>query len=305
MNITNNIKTYYINLDNNIDRKNNIEKMLSIYDFKNIERYPASNTKTYENLLKQKNIYEQLFNTHIIDDKIIVNLLSQQYRNSNEDISFGAIGCYLSHLGIYKKIVDNNINYALIFEDDYKISGDPKQFWDKIGKIKIPIDTDIYLLDYVLLDYDDITNDHIDINFFYQLHCYIITKKGAEKCLQKLLPIEMQIDAKMSRLSYLKHLNIYGYPKNNLHISQGSFTTNIQNECERCNIVSEINIFKIQNQNIIKIHGTIYRKYLLLLFEFFRSIYFLFFHMIKNPYILLYILAIILIYIIILHMYNK
>lgn len=34
----------------------------------------------------------------------------------------GELGCYLSHYSIYKKIVDKNIPYALILEDDIKIS---------------------------------------------------------------------------------------------------------------------------------------------------------------------------------------
>ena len=34
------------------------------------------------------------------------------------------IGCYLSHLNIYKKIAESNKKYGLIFEDDVKIAYD-------------------------------------------------------------------------------------------------------------------------------------------------------------------------------------
>ncbi|WP_370556836.1 glycosyltransferase family 25 protein [Edwardsiella tarda] len=39
-------------------------------------------------------------------------------------ISAGEIGCALSHQKIYQLICDNNINYALILEDDVSITND-------------------------------------------------------------------------------------------------------------------------------------------------------------------------------------
>ena len=51
---------------------------------------------------------------------IVIVLLYLTLMDKNKSGSYvpGAIGCALSHLKIYKHVVDNNIPYALILEDD-------------------------------------------------------------------------------------------------------------------------------------------------------------------------------------------
>ena len=46
----------------------------------------------------------------------------------------GAIGCALSHLECYRRAKEEDLDLAIIFEDDAKIESDPTQYLDKILK---------------------------------------------------------------------------------------------------------------------------------------------------------------------------
>jgi exopolysaccharide biosynthesis predicted pyruvyltransferase EpsI/GR25 family glycosyltransferase involved in LPS biosynthesis len=223
--ITNKIPVFYINLDDNKDRNEDIIKLIKKFDFKNSKRIPAVNTKTFENVLK----YEVL----ILEDslnKLKINN-NKQSRTKHLELTNGSIGCYISHLNVYKKMLENNVEFALVFEDDLTIDCIKEEFWNVIKDINIPPDTDIFLLDAI---YSKNNKNEIisKIKFFLCLHCYIITLNGAKKILEIAYPIEMQIDSFFSKLAENEKLNIYVLKENkSLKIKQnhGKFETNIQN----------------------------------------------------------------------------
>jgi GR25 family glycosyltransferase involved in LPS biosynthesis len=78
---------------------------------------------------RQNNIKTQLDKNNINFDFFIVqkpninniNLLEQEYNldiKDYEKLNYGVIGCYDSHLKLWKQIIDNSWNNVLIFEDD-------------------------------------------------------------------------------------------------------------------------------------------------------------------------------------------
>lgn len=235
ININQNIPAFYINLDENIKRNKTILGTLNKYKFKNIVRVPGINTKTSERVDEYKNIIDK--NAY---DKLIENNKTKQ-RTNHYELTNGSIGCYLSHMNIYEHIVKNNIDYAIIFEDDCAIDCDPVFFWEKLKSLNLPEDVDIFLLNAVLLE--EGLNDEISkVLFFLCLHSYIITKNGANKILQNILPITMQIDSALSRMAYENKITIYGLTKNKLKIKQNDQGhTNIQTlGCNKCDIATEI-----------------------------------------------------------------
>jgi glycosyl transferase family 25 len=210
-------------------------KTLHRYDFKNIVRVPGINTKTIEKVDEYKNIIDE-----DAYDKLVENNRLKQ-RTNHYELTNGSIGCYLSHMNIYEHIVKNNIDYALIFEDDCSIASDPTYFWEKMESLKIPDNADIFLLNAVLLE-EGLKDEISKILFFFCLHSYVITKEGAKKVLDNLLPITMQIDSILSRLAYENKITIYALIKNDLKIKQDNQGfTNIQTlGCDNCNIATEI-----------------------------------------------------------------
>jgi glycosyl transferase family 25 len=247
--INQNTPAFYINLDENIKRNKTILSTLNKYNFKNIVRVPGINTKTIEKV----NEYISIIDKDAYDKLIQNNKMKQ--RSNHYELTNGSIGCYLSHINIYEHIVKNNIDYAIIFEDDCAINSDPKFFWEKIKSLKIPEDADIFLLNAVLLE-EGLTDEISKVLFFLCLHSYIITNSGAKKILQNILPITMQIDSALSRLAYENKIMIYGLTKNELKIKQNDQGfTNIQTlGCNNCDIATEIYkyIDEINPKNYVK-----------------------------------------------------
>lgn len=131
----------------------------------------------------------------------------------HHELTPGAVGCYLSHVHIWKKIVDENIPYMLIFEDDAVV--------DNIGMIelnirlnKLPDDWHVYMIGapHSILEVNQTDNKELQkISRFCGLHAYIMNYQGAKKILEegKLFPINQQIDTHMSELAQDHGLNIY------------------------------------------------------------------------------------------------
>ncbi|GKW17951.1 beta-1,4-galactosyltransferase [Pectobacterium carotovorum subsp. carotovorum] len=116
-------------------------------------------------------------------------------------LSKGEIGCALSHQKIYKKILDDNIDYALILEDDVEISQDINQFLRDFLSVKDKSKGDIFLLYPSGLKF---LNRKINIShdcFFYEVynsscaHGYIISNKAAKKLIRINTPIILVADA--------------------------------------------------------------------------------------------------------------
>lgn len=96
------IDAFYINLDNRIDRRKNIEKQLSTLD------------------LKAKRISASVGSELTKEQMSFVNF-EDFYCLMKRPISPGEIGCALSHRRVWQQIVEQDINYALILEDDVTI----------------------------------------------------------------------------------------------------------------------------------------------------------------------------------------
>ncbi len=219
---------YYINLDHQTDRRKNIIELIDMLGFKNVKRIPAVKVKYLEDVEKYKTL---------IDPEKYKNLLENNKNNSRKnhyDLTNGSVGCFLSHINIYKDIITRNIPYAIVFEDDLVIKDSKQVFWNKINNIDIPADTDIFLVDAIIKDKN--LKDGINkINFFFLTTFYIITNKGAKTILENIFPIKFQIDSQLSSLSYKNKIKIYGVKGNLINTSIGTMGSDIQNlSCKDC-----------------------------------------------------------------------
>jgi collagen beta-1,O-galactosyltransferase len=146
------------------------------------------------------------------------------FRSKHYQLTSGAIGCYLSHVKVWKDMMENNYKSVLIFEDDVNI---PVNLMQQINKnmVYIPINWDIILFGFhckVCVP----QKDHRIVEKFILLHCYAIKNECVAKILKtdSLFPITQQIDSYLSELSGI--LNIYTV-KNPI-INQSGSRTDIQ-----------------------------------------------------------------------------
>lgn len=148
-------KIFVINLDDRIHRWNR---------FKNLDdrmiRFPAIDSRK-NNLICEK------YGLNLDP----VGLTNQLYFTESK----GAVGCYVSHYLIWRKMVEENISSALILEDDAEFK-DVESFINK----------NIYVNQkkYSLIQINKRNPDKKIIeNYFNGTESYILTKSGAEKLL--------------------------------------------------------------------------------------------------------------------------
>jgi len=149
------------------------------------------------------------------------------YRTRHYQLTKGGIGCFISHMNLFKNLVKDPKNEIyLILEDDIKIN---KSAYMKIQKIleNPPKDWDIILLGFnKIFNYQSETKDYSKVKSFWGTCGYIINKKGAQQFLNEYKTIDAQIDSFMSWMAIKNKLNIYAL--NNPIIFPDSFYTDIQ-----------------------------------------------------------------------------
>lgn len=180
---SNKCKTYFINLDENIDRWREIRH-------KPIKRFPAINGRKLNK--------EQLIKKGIISKKNILKM--------------GQIGCALSHINVLRLIKEQSEPYGLILEDDVII---PDNF--SIEKLNLPKDFDIIFLGGCNIKGQKITKNLIKptvYNGSYNLcwHAVLVNRERVDKILNILTPLYRPIDSQLRE--HYKKLDVYYYYPN-------------------------------------------------------------------------------------------
>lgn len=151
-----------------------------------------------------------------IENMVKQKTLCESYKNNTHNIK-RMVGCYNSHINLYKKIKNryNNTDYSLIFEDDFDIR--IENFNTHIKNILHNIantDFDIiylgYLHDNVGEKYkDNIFHPHQTIDLLCT-HAYIVNNKNIDKFLTaEMLYIDMPIDNKLNKMIKENKLKAY------------------------------------------------------------------------------------------------
>ena len=215
-----NTKVYVINLDY---RKDRLELFKNTYNFHNIDYEVISAIDG------KKLDINRLHKEQIVGD-YVMNTINKKIRDYHYEINtMGAIGCYLSHIEVWKKIKENkNCNYGIIFEDDIDINNNitEKVIYNYISNL--PNDWDILLLNKNRVEMTKVKNNLFKVSKFICLHSYVIKKNSIDKILKELMPINQHIDFKMSCLASLGKINIYIYDDKDKFYKQLETNSNIQ-----------------------------------------------------------------------------
>lgn len=179
--------SYIVNLDRSRDRYEyisaNVEKLG--FDF---ERFSAVDGSSLSNEDIEKYV-----------DLEYYKITSRKYPR------VGAIGCSLSHIRIWKKFLESDYDYALIFEDD--VSFDPQIIQNTVDELITYND----LWDVVTfvrnhhgfpITKKEMSNNLKFVSYLSELKNsggYIINRNAAAKMLGKSLPIKLAIDNYFAR----------------------------------------------------------------------------------------------------------
>jgi GR25 family glycosyltransferase involved in LPS biosynthesis len=151
--------------------------------------------------------------------------------------SWGAIGCYLSHVFLWEKLLKDPFNdYYIIFEDDIYPNILDRDELDIFVKKLLRIGFDFCYLGHKSYVEDNGIKikknpDIVKITkITAQTHAYIISKNGAKELLKYVFPIVDQIDAYISFVGIEKNLEIYKTKKQLFcqNILRTAFNSSIQ-----------------------------------------------------------------------------
>lgn len=206
------IPVYYISFEKNIDLEEDLRKA----SFTNVKMFNAIKGKeldTYE-LFKNNKITLRSYN----------DLMSGRKERFGIS-SLGAIGCSLSHYNLWKKCIEDNLDYMIILENDVFIEKDKLTLKDiEFIKNAIVKDKGIFVSPSINLTYEN------GIHEFNGTHFYIVSKSACQEMIKYMFPIDVQLDYYISSLKTLGYINLESY-----HIfRQKIHASDIQDICIIC-----------------------------------------------------------------------
>jgi glycosyl transferase family 25 len=190
------IPVFVINLERNRQRREFALQRLAGLGLK-AEIFPAVDGKTLNLGELEK---DGIYNDGVAHEKF------------SRSLSMGEIGCSLSHLRLYKKMLDENIGLALVLEDDAMlVDGAREQLAALIERL--PGDCDLLQLIYECRDHSPVAPGIVR---FHSKSCmpvasagYLIRASGARKLLGEGYPVRYPADSFIGR-SPRWGTNVYG-----------------------------------------------------------------------------------------------
>lgn len=211
---------FVINLDSDIKRWDHMKYQLEYIKCNKYERISAVDMRkpNMSDLYKDERV--SLYTKFTIQKK---------HRCDHKQIDrTGAIGATLSHYNVWKKIINDNIQIAIIMEDDMHLMSN---FYDILQKEinKYNKEFDILNLGYLKKYFSNIDNS----KFYFGTGCYVVTKEVCEILCKYVFPIDTHVDA------YLFLLNHFGYIKmimsdKDAIFPNGAFESNISHGGLKC-----------------------------------------------------------------------
>jgi glycosyl transferase family 25 len=152
-------------------------------------------------------------------------------RYTHEGLSgLGSVGCYLAHLGLWKKCVELDTPIA-IFEDDLFFTPDAKEKIQKAYTSAVENNYDILRIIYRVPSYfsyektpEKISSTLSRTNRGVSTEAYIITPKAALLAVKYAMPMEMHCDHYLDLLSKKYGLNCF-FMKDSVKLKDRDFST--------------------------------------------------------------------------------
>ena len=191
--------TLVINLDRRADRWNEFKKQPALKKFTKLERFSAVDGSKLD-----------VLNDNRISPHTRMNI-AKKYRRSDYEINTaGAIGASFSHISCWKKLLDSDEEYMVVFEDDTLVTDEYLKQIDELAQT-LPI-WDMWLLGTHAWQFKGIplskNSKWSKVKQFTGAHAYVISRRGAELLLKECFPIETHIEYYISACANLKGLRL-------------------------------------------------------------------------------------------------
>jgi GR25 family glycosyltransferase involved in LPS biosynthesis len=243
-----------INLRRRPDRWHDFSTQPGAAAFGTIDRYEAVDAQHLD-ISKDPNVSVQ----------VLYNIQNNERRSHHEIVSKGSIACYYSHTNLWKWLVNESDAQALcVMEDDLKLDPDSYQKLQELLQDPAVVtgDWDILNPGAFVAAKTPISDTMSIYNRSFLFHCYIITRKGAERLLKTAFPIQMHIDHYASFCASVGKIKIIGPTKRLLFQRDDKSDNRTDFKCNACNVPT------IENPK----HGRYIRNYRARMYEIEESV---------------------------------
>jgi glycosyl transferase family 25 len=181
-----------VNLSSRIDRWKSVQKNLSEVNIINPVRFNAQDGRY---------VLNETVNRLVSSDSAYPAVVPK----SHLDLTRPALGCFISHLQIWKQFLTSSAERVVVLEDDALASAWLLGHEDSIIQSEfnaIPDDADLVLLGCNIIADLVSETEHRRfqrVYYFNGTYAYAITRRGCEKLLQHLVPARTHIDHQISR----------------------------------------------------------------------------------------------------------
>lgn len=189
------MKTYVVNMEKDTQKRALIEAQLA--------KHPKLNYQIWKAVEGRK----------LSDDEQKLMVLPEFFERYGRNATLPAVGCSLSHISIYKDMVETDTCFALILEDDAILSNDLKldriiQLLDTDKPVAILMTPDFwYRPEKKVMDVDG-KHKIFQLNDGYMTSGYAINLAAAKLLLPLIFPVKYTADAWSIFISF--GLRLYG-----------------------------------------------------------------------------------------------
>lgn len=165
-----------------------------------------------------------------IDGSALASLqatVARGYRTSHAQLTFGAVGCALSHVGVSRESRKRGLAVCAVFEDDASLPT------DLLPRIQASLNAAPAAWDCVLLGWSGARPSTTasllqPVSKFWGMHAYLLSRAGAHKLERLVLPVRTHIDHALSVAAARGDFNIYGIAAQDQRILQGCRGSDVQ-----------------------------------------------------------------------------
>lgn len=131
------------------------------------------------------------------------------FRQAHQDLTPGAVGCYMSHAQVWRTLASSDAPYAFVFEDDASPTQSTLARFNA-ARAQLPPEWDMLLLGYDGIDSTPVGPNVHAVTDFRRTHAYVVSAAGARTLLRSMLPMTQQVDWELSRQAIDFGLKVYG-----------------------------------------------------------------------------------------------
>ena len=138
---------------------------------------------------------------HIIKPEYYKEAIRLKYdrRGGRPDITYfnlGAIGCYMGHMEFYRRCFEQNLKYALVFEDNVIVKD--HQLYDQIQSVIDVMGDDFEMCFFHCLSrYPDKRENGLErVKWISSTKCYLIHVENMKQYYKYFFPIDNHVDMK-------------------------------------------------------------------------------------------------------------